>query len=549
MGFIDDKIGKMEEVPTRIEPAFFEENIPSNLSDLVVEIKTAVSGLGNGLHRDAASELADLVRLMNCYYSNLIEGHNTRPKDIERALAGAEIEDATRPLALEAAAHVIVQREIDHLGYKNALPAPTSIEFISWVHRRFYEEMPNEFRFVDRPDGTTAEILPGQFRTTPKDDVAVGRHHPPSSNVVGAFMQHFSNRYKMAQASATNQVISIAAAHHRLNFIHPFTDGNGRVSRLMSHAMAQKAGVGGQGLWSISRGLARGLNEKTEYKRMMDYADTQRMGERDGRGNLSAKALQDYCEWFLSVALDQINFSKAVFAFETLEGRYRKLVESVTDDKWAPDVISAVLRYGSLDRGDINLITKTTDRTARKTTKELVDLGFLKSPSPKTPVRIAFPLEYRERLFPNLFADVEMEAPKPSVPPSIAQSEKRQVVRPSHFRPMPDPGEEFQKRVDYITTLQKSMGTRKVLGDMAANELSKTEASKIDWQSVEDRVTAESIGEHGQSRAEVIEALCEYSPGAVSQKQKDEIEKRVFAAAPQLVAKYNMRFAGRKPKR
>ncbi|WP_063997093.1 Fic family protein [Ensifer sp. Root127] len=534
----------MEEVPTRIEPAFFEDVIPSNLSDLVVEIKTAVAGLGSGLHDDAASELADLVRLMNCYYSNLIEGHNTRPKDIERALAGAEVEEATRPLALEAAAHVIVQREIDHLGYRGTLPAPTSIEFISWVHRRFYEEMPNEFRFVERPDKTKAEIIPGQFRTTTFDDVAVGRHHPPSSNVVGAFMLHFSNRYKMAQTSATNQVISIAAAHHRLNFIHPFTDGNGRVSRLMSHAMAQKAGVGGKGLWSISRGLARGLNEKTEYKRMMDYADTQRMGERDGRGNLSAKALQDYCEWFLSVALDQINFSKTVFAFETLEARYRKLVESVTDDKWAADVVSAVLRHGSLDRGDINLITKTTDRTARKTTKELVDAGFLKSNSPKTPVRIAFPLEYRERLFPNLFADGEVDPPKPSIPSFLTHGKKQEVAG-KFF----DAGEEFAKRMTYVPTLQQSMGTRKVLGDMAAQELLKTAASQVDWRVVEDRVIAESIGEHGQSRAEVIEALCEHSPGAVSQQQRDEIEKRVFDAAPQLVAKYNTRFTGRKPKR
>ena len=60
---------------------------------------------------------------------------------------------------------------------------------------------------------------------------------------------------------------------------------------------------------------------------------------------------------------------------------------------------------------------------------------------------------------------------------------------------------------------------------------------------------AESIGERGQSRAEVIEALCEFSPGAVSQEQKDEIEKRVLAAAPALAAKYNKLIMDRKPKR
>ena len=66
----------------------------------------------------------------------------------------------------------------------------------------------------------------------------------------------------------------MAAAHHRLNYIHPFLDGNGRVSRLMSHAMALSAGIGAHGLWSVSRGLARGLTSRGDYKRMMDHADS-----------------------------------------------------------------------------------------------------------------------------------------------------------------------------------------------------------------------------------------------------------------------------------
>ena len=82
----------MLETPGRIEPCFFEEHIPAELADLSVEIQREASGLGKGLHPDSAAELADLVRMMNCYYSNLIEGHNTRPRDIEKALAGAELE-------------------------------------------------------------------------------------------------------------------------------------------------------------------------------------------------------------------------------------------------------------------------------------------------------------------------------------------------------------------------------------------------------------------------------------------------------------------------
>lgn len=56
------------------------ESIPLTLSDLVVEMQGAAANLGQGLHNDAAFELADLGGVMNCYYSNLIEGHNTRPR-------------------------------------------------------------------------------------------------------------------------------------------------------------------------------------------------------------------------------------------------------------------------------------------------------------------------------------------------------------------------------------------------------------------------------------------------------------------------------------
>jgi Fic family protein len=400
----------MLETPGRIEPCFFEEHIPAELADLSVEIQREASGLGQGLHPDSAAELADLVRMMNCYYSNLIEGHNTRPRDIEKALAGAELEEDTRPLALEARAHIIVQRAIDEMQRNGTMPVPTSVEFLAWVHQAFYDEMPEELRVIEHPDGSKEPIVPGRMRQDGDSEVAVGRHHPPSSMRVSAFMDHFDKRFQIAARSASSRIIAIASAHHRLNFIHPFPDGNGRVSRLMSHAMALNAGIGGQGLWSISRGLARGLKDRGEYKQMMDHADSPRHGDRDGRGNLSEAALKTFSAWFLNVALDQITFSAKLFDLGGLDKRYQRLVADTIDDKRAPDLISAVLRHGALDRGDAQIVLKTSERTARNTLKQLTTAGFLTSASPKTPVRLAFPLDYRERLFPNLFADADLPA-------------------------------------------------------------------------------------------------------------------------------------------
>ena len=132
--------------------------------DLSVDIQREATGLGQGLHPDSAAELTDLVRVMNRYYSNLIEGHNTRPGDIERALAGAELEEETRPLALEAQALVIVQRAIDEMQRIGTLPRPTSVDFLTWVHKSFYDEMSNEFRIIEHPDGTQETIIPGRMR-------------------------------------------------------------------------------------------------------------------------------------------------------------------------------------------------------------------------------------------------------------------------------------------------------------------------------------------------------------------------------------------------
>ncbi len=400
----------MLETPGRIEPCLFEEHIPAELADLSVEIQREASGLGQGLHPDSAAELADLVRMMNCYYSNLIEGHNTRPRDIEKALAGTELEEDTRPLALEARAHIIVQRAIDEMQRNGTMPVPTSVEFLAWVHQAFYDEMPKELRVIEHPDGSQEPIVPGRMRQDGDSEVAVGRHHPPSSMRLSAFMDHFDKRFQIAARSASSRIIAIASAHHRLNFIHPFPDGNGRVSRLMSHAMALNAGIGGQGLWSISRGLARGLKDRGEYKQMMDHADSPRHGDRDGRGNLSEAALKTFSAWFLNVALDQITFSAKLFDLGGLDKRYQRLVADTIDDKRAPDLISAVLRHGALDRGDAQIVLKTSERTARNTLKQLTTAGFLTSASPKTPVRLAFPLDYRERLFPNLFADADLPA-------------------------------------------------------------------------------------------------------------------------------------------
>ncbi len=76
------------EAVTMMEPLLVRESGRHReaLADLSVELTAASTGLRRSLPNGVVKALSDLVRSMNCYYSNLIEGHDTHPVDIERAL-------------------------------------------------------------------------------------------------------------------------------------------------------------------------------------------------------------------------------------------------------------------------------------------------------------------------------------------------------------------------------------------------------------------------------------------------------------------------------
>jgi len=384
--------------PTRLE------HPPERVADLAAELAAATAKLGRHLHPRPATNLADLVRVMNTYYSNLIEGHNTRPRDIERALAGEfDRDESRRHLQLEAAAHVRVQAEIDRQGATGTLPDSASPEFLQWLHREFYREAAEAMLRVVGV-GRESTMTPGEWRSRPEHDVAVGRHQPPSSARVDDFMRYFAQRYRFEGTGRAGRIIAMAAAHHRFNYIHPFPDGNGRVSRLMSHAMAWRADIAAHGLWSISRGLARGLESRTEYKQMMDFADSPRQDDLDGRGSLSERALIDFVTWFLRVALDQVTFMSELFDLDNLATRIRAFV--ARNDKFKPQaaaLLEQTLVRGEIERGEASRITGLPVRTAQRLLNELVVEGLLASATPKGPVSLRFPAHTLEELFPRLY--------------------------------------------------------------------------------------------------------------------------------------------------
>lgn len=134
--------------------------------------------------------------------------------------------------------------------------------------------------------------------------------------MIEPLIARFVEAYSFKMLSKLQKIIGAGASHHRLAWIHPFLDGNGRVSRLFSHTLLRELGIGSE-LWSVSRGLARNV---TDYKRFAQ-ADQPRRGDLDGRGNLTQAGLTEFTIFFLSCCLDQVTFMEELLKPEELLNR------------------------------------------------------------------------------------------------------------------------------------------------------------------------------------------------------------------------------------
>ncbi len=392
--------------PTQMEPMFPS---PSNeLENLTLDLSQKSQSLGAMLHPLTCQEIATLLTYTNTYYSNLIEGHNTKLLDIERAMhADFSQDSAKRALQLEAKAHVEVAQEID---LKLTQAPDTDIfswPFIAQIHREFYQRLPVDFYTVLHPRTQDKIIIePGALRT---QDVQVGHHVAPKFSALPGFLDYFHQRYTFNHLSGIQKIIAIAASHHRLAWIHPFLDGNGRVTRLLTVAGFKQLKLDAHGLWSMSRGLAR--NRDAYYAALM-AADTSRQGDLDGRGNLSAKGLHFFCEFFLKTAIDQLDYMQQLLNRDSLNARVMYYLElrqrgGLSGVKpirlEAQYLLRDVILRGEVPRGEASRITGLKERTARTLVSELLQADLLQSSSPRAPLRIKIPVAVGEYYFPKLY--------------------------------------------------------------------------------------------------------------------------------------------------
>ncbi|MBQ68877.1 hypothetical protein CL689_02325 [Candidatus Saccharibacteria bacterium] len=378
---------------TPFRPDFVPETI-SALKEKAAQVYAQSNALAVCAKGLSAKSIERLVTGVSCYYTNVMEGNVTTPIEIERALSESTCGGHSRKLRDLARAH------IDASLWAKEKPIKLNLSQLdSWIreaHERLYTQDMDE------------RCEPGSFRNY---QVAVGIHEAVDHKAIPQFIEKLDNVYKLNKDKPLESLIDMFCLHHRLMWVHPFGDGNGRVGRLLLQSCLEST-IDGANLWSVSRGYARD-NAGANYKGALNNADMPRNGDYDGRGNLSTRQLAEFVDFSFDCALDQIGFMRKTLDMDGIKDRVvLALSLLVGAERAAPmaKIFTMCMQNGQMGRGDLLLTTGLPERTARNQLSYLLKTGFLKGVSQKGEVYAALPVPALGYLMPNLYPTAALPA-------------------------------------------------------------------------------------------------------------------------------------------
>ncbi len=398
--------------PHQFEPLMPAEPLLAPLLEKASDLMRRATALGAASGKTAQSELRKLLRSMNSYYTNRIEGEHTRPSDIERALqqdfsSNADLARKQRLAVAHIRTEALCEGEVDRRLQTEGPEAARwlySPEALTWLHQELFRDLPEED--LRLADGST--MVPGEFR---QRGVAVGRHEAPTAQSLPRFIERWQQVYGCVRRGEAS-IVALAAAHHRLAWTHPFLDGNGRVTRLHTHLLLQAGGLTG-GLWSPLRGFAR---TEARYKALLQAADEHRRGDLDGRGNLTQAGLVQWIEYLLDICIDQVEFMTRQLEVQGMQDRIRAALayEASAVKSGVREEALLPLHYlfatqGELGRASFKAMTGLGERVATSTLSALLNRGFVTTDSPYGSLRFAIPRHALRFYFPALWPEAEQD--------------------------------------------------------------------------------------------------------------------------------------------
>lgn len=215
-------------------------------------------------------ELHSLFQVLMSVISARIEGNRTTIYDALR-----KIEESDHPTREESQLEILNLLKAMEFIDNREITDSISHVFVRELHRIAVEGLTRE-----------GDATPGQYR---KSEVGISRssHAPPSHVYVHSEMNDLID-FANSDVNTSEQMIHVAIAHHRFLWIHPFTNGNGRVSRLLSYAMLRRHGfVSPVGLRTVNPTAVFG-NDREEYYEALAAAD-----------DLSNAGTVEWCTYFV----------------------------------------------------------------------------------------------------------------------------------------------------------------------------------------------------------------------------------------------------------
>jgi Fic family protein len=298
------------------------------------------------------------------HYSTAIEGNILTRDQVESIIAGEAIE-------------VPEKDRTEALNYYRAMRwAQTRSQDPGW--RLTHETILTLHFMVGTDLGGDYEPL-GQYRhgQNTVQDKRTGSpiYYPPGPGDVHDLMSEFVDYVRQRSDKGTDPYIVNALAHLNFVAIHPFSDGNGRVGRLLCSLLMMREGYKAQAFWSLEQFLGE---HATAYGAVL--ADT--LGP---RWRPDAVVATGWIEWYLDAVATQVTLAEQRLRRSMAE--FSSIVAGMAgDDRVVGDqsrlgraVIPVWLAVigGTVTRRQLARYLNVSDETLTRDLRKLCAAGYL----------------------------------------------------------------------------------------------------------------------------------------------------------------------------
>ena len=259
--------------------ALINPSFDSPLVDVLTELEHLRRlQLGGTTPPQVFFQLKRIFHMLESLGSARIEGNHTTLADyVDSKLEGAKQTptDQLREMENIEAAMAYVEDSI-HAGDK------LTEHFIRELHAITVKDLERE-----------GDATPGAYRLKPVQ-IAQSEHLPPDIIQVPEYMQVLVG-FINENHPPKYDLIKVALAHHRFGWIHPFSNGNGRVVRLLTYALLIKYGFNVKAGGRVLNPTAVFCNDRDRYYAMLASAD---------KG--TPEVLEEWCVYVLQGILDEL---------------------------------------------------------------------------------------------------------------------------------------------------------------------------------------------------------------------------------------------------